>query len=244
MSAIELAQPRIIAIEERGRKYLLTIARITKKQWTHYFEGIVSTSENQSGKRINSFDSTSARVELAESALVDAQGYSTADGSAVNSKQGWQQQIPLRHRQAIANALVDVERAEPADEAIMLGAEAVYLNAVWGADGNGAMLKYRNLCHLFNSPSVEQQKRFSREASRSRIVGGSRRDKTVWLPVQPTLADLYDELIVSVQGYTVNGADLASDRDRIVAEMDTFHKVAAADVLFTPASANVLDEGE
>lgn len=239
MAFIELAKPRIIAIEERRRKYLLTLARVPKKAWMHYFDGILSTSENLNGKRVDSFDASSARIELVESLLTDAQGYGGALGA------GWQKMIPLAHRMAAGNALVEVERGEPSDdEPIQLGAESVYLNAVWGADEKGAMMKYRGLCHRFQTPSGEQQRRYSRDSSRSRIVGGSRRGKTVWLGPQPMLVELYDELILSVEGYRVDGVDLGTDREAIVAEMDTYHKVAAADVLFSPAVANVVDEAE
>jgi hypothetical protein len=242
MTAIDLATPRTISIEERGRKYLLTLLRIQKRQWLKYFEGIVSTSENQGGKRVDSFDSTSARVELVESALVDAKGYNTADGSPVTSTTGWQQLIPLRHRQAVGNALVDVEKAEPTDaDAITLGVEPVYLNAVWGADADGVMRKFTGLCHRFKTPSAEQQRRFSRDSSRSMVIGGSRRGVTRWLGVQATLVDLYDELILSVDGYQVNGMQL-DNIPMIVAEMDAYHKVAAAAVLFEPASADIEEE--
>ena len=72
------------------------------------------------------------------------------------------------------------------------------------------------------------------------MVGGSRNGKTQWLGAQATLADLYDELIVSVEGYTVDGA--APDREGIVEFMDTYHKVAAVDVLFAPAAPKVEEE--
>jgi hypothetical protein len=61
---------------------------------------------------------------------------------------------------------------------------------------------------------------------------------------QPTLVELYDELIVSVEGYQVNGVELGADHDAIVAEMDAYHKVAAADVLFSPAAANLSEDND
>jgi hypothetical protein len=243
MAAIELKNPRVIAIAERGKNYLLKLAPVTKAQWLRYFESIVSTSENQAGKRVDSFDSTTARVELVEKLLVGAEGYATG-GQPIASIPGWQQLIPLRHRQAAGNVLTEVERAEPEDdEALMLGFEPVYLNAVWSANERGEMVKYSGLCHRFKTPTAEHQRRFSRDSSRSVVVGGSRRGVTKWLGVQATLADLYDELVESVEGYTVNGA-LLEGRESIVREMDTYHKVAAADVLFAPASANVVDEAK
>jgi hypothetical protein len=245
MASIELATPRVIVIEERGKQYRLALARIVKKQWMRYFDGIVSTSENQMGKRVDSFDSSSARLELVETSLIDAQGYATADGSPITAAAGWQALLPLSHRLAVGNTIVSVERAEASnDEPIMLGVEAVYLNAVWSADENGVMQKYRGLCHRFKTPNGEQQRRFSRDSSRSRIVGGSRKAKTLWMGPQPTLVELYDELIVSVEGYQVNGVELGADHDTIVAEMDTYHKVAAADVLFSPAAANLSEDND
>jgi hypothetical protein len=243
MASIELASPRVIAIEDRGRQFLLKLARINKKQWLHYFEGILSTSENQGGKSVNRFDSSAARVELVEQVLIGAEGYATADGAAVTSVAGWQQLLPLSHRLAAGDALVNAQRAEnPEDEPFVLGAEVVYLDAVWSADPQGVMQKYHGLCHRFKTPTADQQRRFSRDSSRSRIVGGSRKGLTQWMGAQGTLAELYDELVVSVEGYTVNGAPLGTDRDAIVAEMDTYHKVVAADVLFSPAAPNLAEE--
>lgn len=56
---------------------------------------------------------------------------------------------------------------------------------------------------------------------------------------QSTLAELYDELIVSVDGYAVNDQVLGPDAstEKIALHMDTYHKVAAADALFSGAAA-------
>jgi hypothetical protein len=88
-------------------------------------------------------------------------------------------------------------------------------------------------------PTVEQQRRYSRDMSRSQVIGGSRAGKTRWLGAQATLVDLYDELILSVEGYVANGEPVCDDREMIIASMDTYHKVAAAEALFTPVSASV-----
>jgi len=230
MPSIDLTSPRVFTIADRGREYTLTVGRIARKQWLRYFEGIFSTSENQAGKRVDRFDNSTARLELIADVLTDASGYATADGCAVSAVPGWQQLIPLSHRLGAAEKLLDVAPAEPPEDGpIVLGAEAVYLTAVWGAS------KFTGLCHRFKTPSAEQQRRLSRDASRSVIVGGSRRGTTRWLGSQATLAELYDELIVSVEGYTVGAEELGADRDAIIREMDTYHKVAATDQLFSPA---------
>jgi hypothetical protein len=50
------------------------------------------------------------------------------------------------------------------------------------------------------------------------------------------LAHLYDDLIVSVDGYSSGGCELGSDREAIKREMDTYHKVAAVENLFVTSS--------
>jgi hypothetical protein len=250
MATIELTQPRTIVIKDRKRSYSLVVGRIARADWLKYFEGIVSISEMQEGRRIDSSDSTAARLELVESKLIDAQGYagyatSGALASAV-LPEGWQQKIPLGHRLAAGNALVSVTAVDAADEdnaPLALGVEAICLNAVWGADEEGVMREYRGLCHRFRTPTAEQQRRFSRDASRSMIIGGSRTGKTRYLGARATLVALYDELIESVEGYTVDGKPLGG-REQIIAEMDTYHKAVAADRLFSPAMPEITESDE
>jgi hypothetical protein len=243
-AAIELKAPRIIAIEDRGKQYLLTLARITRKQWLTYFDAIVSTSENQGGKRIDSFDSSAARLDLVESALITASGYGLPAGkTSIDQVEGWKALLPISHRLGVANALLSVSFSEPTDEdAISLGEESVYLDAVWGADENAELRKFTGLRHNFTTPTAQQQRHLARENSRSRIIGGSRGGKTLWLGAQATLAELYDELIVSVEGYAVDGEE--PDRGAIVEFMDTYHKVCAADTLFAAAAPKVAEDGD
>jgi hypothetical protein len=242
MPAIELTQPRVIVLEERGHTYKLTLRVLPQKAWLNYFEGIIDTSEMQDGKELRSFDASAPGTELVQRNLIAAEGYATADGSAITATPDWQQLIPLRHRLAAANVLTSVERADPLDDGpLVLGAEPVYLNAVWGADADGSMRKYQNLCHRFKTPTDAHQRRFSRDASRSRIIGGSRSGKTQWLGGRATLVVLYDELIESVDGYTVDGKPL-DDPQEIARQMDTYHKVIAANQLFSPAMPKLSEE--
>lgn len=240
-AAIELARPRLIVIGDRGRKYKLTVAPVTKKQWLKYFDGIVNTSEYSAGSRIDNDDSSAARRELAESALIDAEGYTSTQ--PLKEIENWQSKLPASHLLTVGNVLTSVGRSAKADtEPIALGQETVFLDAVWDADEDGAMRKYTGLVHRFETPTAEHQRRFSRAASRSVVVGGGRNAKTRWLGAQSTLAELYDELIVSVEGYTANGQPLGG-REAIAGVMDTHHKVAAAMEVFAPAAVDFADEG-
>jgi hypothetical protein len=241
-NSIELKAPRIITLTDRGKQYTFTLARITKKMWLRYFEGILSTSENQGGKRIDSFDSSAARLDLVESCLVTASGYALPEGKiSIDQVEDWKKLLPLSHRLGVANAIISVSPSEPnEDEPIALGLEPIYLDAIWSAGEDGVMRKFKNLRHNFKSPTADQQRRISRDSSRSRVVGGSRSSKTQWMGAQATLAELYDELIVSAEGYVVDGE--IPDHDGLVEFMDTYHKVAAVDVLFAPAAPKVEEE--
>ena len=241
MQTIELTQPRVIPIQERGHTYTLTIAPITKKQWLDYFAGVLSTSEQVGSKQIESFDANGAKLALMNKALQGAEGYRVASGGITDAP-NWRELIPAAHRLAVCNALMEVAHSEADDEdAILLGAETVKLEALWSAEeGANGVAKVSGLKHTFSTPTVEQQRRYSRDRSRSQVIGGSRNGKTRWLGAQSTLAEIYDELIQSVEGYTVDGKPLEV-KSEIVAHMDIYHKVFAAESLFAPVSA-VVDE--
>jgi hypothetical protein len=239
MAAIELAQPRVIVIDDRGFSYKLTVGRISKKAWLKYFEGIHSASEHQNGELVESFDATSARVELVTKELIDAEGY--ASSTPITSIANWQEQIPLRHRLTVGGVLVSARHSAyiaPENAPLPLGVETVFLDAVWAADEHGMMREYQVLCHRFRTPSGEHQRRYARDSSRSRVIGGSRSGKTIYMGAQATLIDLYDELIESVEGYVVNGQELIG-HEAIAREMDAYHKVVAAAQLFAPAAPKV-----
>lgn len=237
---LDLAIPRRIAINDRGHRYTFTVARIGADQWFRYFAGILSTSEQKGEEQVRTFDTTGAGLKLVEEALLSAEGYA----SPIDGVDDWKNKIPLSHRRAIFGALVNARRVQETDEQpLALGCETVTLQAVWSADGDGGMVQHNRLVHHFETPSWEHNHRYMRESSRSIVVGGSRSGKTVWRGAQKTLAAIYDELIISVEGYCMDGTPIESDfgRDAIAREMDTFHKVAAANALFESAEP---DEAE
>ncbi len=238
---IDLAAPRIIPIPDRGHLYTLTLAPISKKQWLEYFAAFESTSETIDGKVQNSYESSSARLELLGKVLIDAQGYRTPGNKPLTELPEWKSLIPNAHRLAAGSMLTEVERSTAnSQEPLMLGFETVSLDATWGWNGTNAMVRSIGLLHVFGSPTVEQQRRYSRDMSRSQIIGGSRTGKTRWLGAQATLVALYDELITAVAGYA--GLDVDNpDREAIVRSMDTYHKVAAAEALFSPATPGIAE---
>ena len=226
---LDLTKGRVIAITDRKRAFTLTLKPIEKKAWLRYFAAIVNTQELVDGELQQTYDSSGPRLELLEAHLVDATGY-TKEGEDIKATAAWQSKLPMRHRRAAADLLVDCEVVKPSDEDELpaLGTETVTLAATWTAV-DGHMQKFTGLQHIFRSPTAEHQKRYSRAMSRSVITGGSRTGKTNWLGAQDVLIEIYDELIEGTSGYDYGLGD-GWDKSK----MDAYHKVTAAQALFTP----------
>ena len=226
---IDLAQPRTIVIRQGARTYRFTVGPIAESRWFKYFDGITSTAERDGKSVVQRVDASSAGLELADAVIIESESKT------------------LAHRLAVANVLTSAYAvSEDVPEAHAAGSEAIRLHAVWSAGDGDAMRRYKNLVHFFDSPTAEQYRRFKREDSRAQIISGSRKGVTVYHGAQKTLAALYDELILNVAGYAVNGTALGGSddagRDQIRRHMDTYHKVAAAVQLFAPANVEIEDE--
>lgn len=246
-SLLELNQRRVIVLSDRDKTYSLFCRRVTPEDWRKYFDAIVITSEQRGRERVNVIDVSSPRLALAESVLIDAEGYKVADDRHITEIPSWQSRIPLAHRLQLGETLADVRPAQSEGElTIYPEGEEVLLDATWSAVETVArsrMQGFTGLKHVLKTPTEAQHRRYSDEASRSRIVGGSRSAKTYYSGAQPLLAKLYDELVISVDGYAVDGRRLES-QEQIVREMDMMHKVMAAQELFQPQATVQLAEAE
>jgi hypothetical protein len=241
-TTLDLAAPRTIVLQASKSQFVLRCRRITPEDWEKYFASIVVTSEQQGKTRINVIDIDSPKISLAEAVLESVEGYKVLGGGSIADLPNWQTRIPLAHRKQLGEVLADA-RPEPQDDELLIHpeAEVVMLSATWSAVttsetgdvGTFAMQKFSGLKHVLKTPTQAQHLRYTREASRARIVGGSRNGKTVYPGANALLAALYDELIIEVEGYSVNGKELA-DRAAIIREMDMLHKVMAAQEVFQP----------
>jgi hypothetical protein len=224
---IDLALPRKIVIRQGANCVAHLIKPVPQGAWFKYFDGIVSTAEREGKEIVQRIDASSAGVALVDEMLARDSG-STA--------------VPFAHKLALANVLTSAY-APPKNDADDLSPEAVRLHCIWSAGDGDAMRRYRNLVHWFETPTAEQNRRYRRDDSRSQIVSGSRKGTTVFHGAQRTLAALYDELIMDVGGYAVNGVALEG-REEIARHMDAYHKVAAAAQLFAPAEIEIEEEEE
>ncbi|MGB8887116.1 MAG: hypothetical protein WCC87_10365 [Candidatus Korobacteraceae bacterium] len=245
MQALELAGDRRIAIKDRGRLFRFTLAPIGREMWLKYFDSIVSTSENRGREQHNTFDTTSPLLAMVGEAITDASGYKLPEGAAkLADVADWKAKLPFSHRAAVGSVLTNVgAMADDGGEEGVIGLDTVSLEALWSCDDNGVMFLHRPLVHRFTTPSFEHERRYMRDQSRSKVIGGSRTGKTVWTGVQRTLVEIYDELVVSVSGYALNSSPLGPGQ--ITQYMDTYHKVVAAQQLFrAPAQVEPAEESE
>lgn len=244
---LELKQQRILSGVIAGTLYRYTVRRINAEDWLAYFDSVLYEQQLVDGAVVNTSDSTAARLELLRKVLLNVDGYGFVSedvetgheqGKPLTEITNWQDLLPVSHRIAFADLLfecgLDTSAAAPA----MLGAELVTLRCRWTGSADGkSLVEYKGLKHIFTTPSIEHLREYSRDSSRSRIVGG-RKGKTQFLGAQRTLVKLYDQLIQRVEGYSVDGTPLDKDRDLIVATMDTFHKAQAMGHVFAPADAD------
>ena len=228
---IDLGAPRTIVVRQGSKPESFTVEPIPEAAWFKYFDGIVSTAQRDGQNVVQHIDAASAGVELVNGSLA-AQGI---DPNAT----------PIGLRLGVANVLTSAYAPEEAQKEALdfCGGDGVVLHAIWSAGENGAMRRHKSLLHVFKTPSAEQFRRYRRDDTRSHVVGGARKGTTVYHGAQRTLAALYDELILSVAGYEAN-ADPLTDPAQIVRWMDTFHKVAAAAQLLTPAPVDIEEDDE
>lgn len=237
---IDLAQNRILAIRDGGRLYSLTVAPISGALWFESFFDAITAFVRSDGDRYESHgDARSAGVALLEKAAIKAEGYPHLVGVP-----DWQSKVPLAHRITFSEMLVEAYELDSNQPVLRPtnGTRSVRLQALWGARGAGSMCRHRNLVHHFKAPSVQQKGQYhAARAGVRRAVSGARRGAPVVLsPLEPlqarTLVVLYDELILRVEGYALNGEPLREARAQINCHMDAFHKVQAARPLFSGRS--------
>ncbi len=232
---LDLATPRTILLHAGKHVFTIHCRPVLKADYLKYFSSIRITSEQSGKERVNTMDFDTPRVELAESVIESVEGYKVAGGGKLEDLPNWRSRIPLAHRLEVGSALTSVEVSKADDEYLIHPeGEEVSLDATWSLDGK--VVKFSGLKHLLKTPTAAQHQRFNREASRSLVVGGSRKGRTIYTGAQQVLCELYDELILSVDGYAWKGYPLA-DRATIVDVMDLHHKFTAAQELFKPMLA-------
>lgn len=228
---LPLDEPRVIALKDGKFTYTFTFARITQQDWIKHFESYRFSTREEGGGRVRIVDMDTAGVELVQQTVQKVEGYA---GNFMNVDR-WREKILPRHAIALGWMLRAVSRSEgESDSPIDPERVEIGLDAVWSQTKPGDQTTaYRGLKHWFAAPTVEQQKRVLRAGASSTVIGGSKNPTTVYALKHRVLLALYDELILGVDGYSVGGHPLGTDRDAIKREMDGYHKLEAVQQLFS-----------
>lgn len=94
-------------------------------------------------------------------------------------------------------------------------------------------LVYSNLAHVFRRPTGKDKKAFRMQKQGGAVkVRGSVTDTTLLLSQLTSMARVYDQMLIEVNGYTVEGNP--AGRQDAVQHMDALHKKIAVIALFNP----------
>lgn len=235
---LPLDQPRVIAIRDGKFVYRFTFNRITDGDWRRYFDGIYFASRNEGKSQVTTLDMETPGVEMVEAKLAKVEGYTRVLSTADDFKR-----VLPRHSNQVAWLLRMVTPSrDESDKPFDPEAIEARIDALWSQTEPGETVTlFKGLAHRFAVPSVEHKRRFYRAGAASKVVGGSRNGTTVYAGRHGVLIDLYDQLILGVDGYSVGGRALQSP-DEIKREMDTYHKTIAVQQLFNSGSSDEAEE--
>jgi len=208
--------------------------RITNSDAAAYSSGKMLESHRQGQNVEDRIKITGPEIQLYDRAIARVEGYpGTSDGRAFMELPNWKDRV-RGARIAAVRVLMEVRKAAPAADCLIdPDYDVVSLDAYWNAPSGGGNLRYQGLLHRFTPPKQGHWDRVGDFRTSTVAVGGSRtaRKITRYPNMHGTMAELYDELIASVDGYSVGGSPVC-DRKAILEYMDPFHKVTAVAALF------------
>ena len=232
-SLLMLDEPRVLAIRDGKFTYTFNFRRIAQPDWEHYFTDLYVASRNEGNAQLNTTDLNTAGILLLESTLTKVTGYAREMTTQEDFKK-----ILARHSIPVSWMLrsVGISTVED-DKPLDCDSIEARIDALWSQTTPGdEVTLYKGLVHRFAPPALEQKKRYLRNGSISRVVGGARKGTTIYSLRNRVMLELYDQLIQSVDGYGVAGKPLESV-EQIRREMDAYHKVEAVGQLFNPMEA-------
>ena|SRR2546425_5489820 len=227
---------RVCCMQDRGPIYRHIFRRITPADWQGFFLNLRMDAAHGDAPIVG-MEAASLRLYL--DAIVRAEGCEMPDGRKPEEQPGWPTCIPRGHRLLAVDLLLNVTSS--AGKPVVTDAKglSVYVDALWGeGDPPGSVKKYFGLIHRFRRPTAEHRQRLVDAGKASFMMAGAFHGKAVLFSSNATLVALYDELIETVDGYSVGGLPLGS-REQIVREMDIPHKAVSVGQIFPASSGGV-----
>lgn len=235
---LELQGDRVVSFTDRGVPFTYTLNRIRPEDWKKFWAELQINTQVEKNQRTRTSDNTSPAVDLVTRLVKSVDGYKLTSDAPFTSMPNWRERLPLGHRAHVGSQLQDVRFDDGADFVFDPEYEVVKLRARWGSNEPGTMVEHSGLIHRLNPVTGEQQRRVRRAQSQSIVVGGSRSDQTIYPSIHHLYVELYDELIVNVEGYAVGGSPI-STADEARGQMDAMHKFGAVMALFRSPETEV-----
>jgi hypothetical protein len=167
-------------------------------------------------------------IDLLEKVAIAVDGYPVK-----REDPAWMKSIPNPHRLGYARGIASVY--EPLVDKVDRHPEEVSIRFCSRWNGH----EHKDLLHVFKPLSAQQLMNFRRGFTGPRRVESGERKESEAIFRDPHVCRMctaiYDEFIVRVEGYAFDGEPLGSNRSLIVDNMDTYHKVFAAEVLVNDA---------
>jgi hypothetical protein len=240
---LALDAERVIVFKATDGTKKIVLPKITPEDYRKIFSKITIETENEGTDKVLRVDNDTPFVEFIEAKMVRAEGFKLRDGSDASTHENWRNLVPLPYKLRAAEVIQDV-KVHPLDPTYPFDARLVdvALEASWNEGDK--MVRVSGLVHRFALPTVKHQAKVRRAMTEARTVGGSRTNRTIYGGKGSVLLDIYDELIVAVDGYAINGGvplctagDLteeiaAQNKAKCVEWMDGMHKYRAVEALF------------
>lgn len=220
---IDLAQNRKLVICPGTRRFGVTVLPIPQAAWLECLDAMTSIAGH--------VEADIPFLDLLEKFVIAADGYPDAlPGQGVLSR------VPWTHRVAYANELISMNECRVEAVNRRSDERSIRVRGLWSMGRSGGMTLHKDLVHVFKIPSISQILNFRRAFPPPQMVKMGRRERGAGITRTNPLAGrmcsaLYDEFVIRVEGYALNGVPLGDDRSAIVSWMDTYHKVVAAGLL-------------
>lgn len=216
------------------------LRRPTQDDWIAYDKGLsVAIEDTDDGGTRTLDNSLEAACALWDRLAQSIAGY-LPDGEGL--PEGWRQRVPPAHKRGAVRLLCDVVATPDVQGGLLLAVdeEVVVLMA-------RREQTFPRLVHRFRPPTPGQRIHYDRLSSDSYVIRGrkSGKDCIVFPSRMQALCKLYDELIVSVEGYAVDDRPITEGKDA-VSWMDAQHKRHAVQWLFRSDAVEIAEptEGE
>jgi len=206
------SQP-IVCFRRNGHVFRHIFRRLTAADDLAFYENLDVNSPGEGGGFSRTVNDDAASLLLYRRAILSVEGYRTRDGRKPEEFPNWPDCIPQHHRLHAIDLLMK-SRGTVTLKTACVAPDRKSVSFV-------ATLKTRDygVIHHFCGPTPGQEGQFLR------AIEGTPSSHEV-------LVKLYDELMASAEGYSIEGRPISPDQAR--SEMHSFHKILAVSVFLSP----------